>query len=127
VLAGEDLGQELALLLLGAHDHEGRADHAEPESVVGAAARRAYLCELFVEHHALDGGEPTTAVLLAPRRCQLAAAAELLAPLGHERVPTLLRKSDHTGPPSGEVVGEELPDLGPEYLGFGGIAGIRRC
>jgi hypothetical protein len=55
VLAGDDAGQEVALLLVGAPHDDGVADHADAEAVVARLGRHVGLGELLGEHHLLDG------------------------------------------------------------------------
>ncbi len=57
VFAGDDPGQEVLLLLLGAPLDDGVADHLDAEDVVGRAGRDTGLGELLGHDHALELGE----------------------------------------------------------------------
>jgi hypothetical protein len=114
----------VALLLVGAEHHEGRAEHVDAEAVVLPAGGHRGLGELLVEHDPLDDREPAAAVLHRPRRRHEAVLAEQLAPLGSPRVPLLRREPAHPLPVGGQVLGQEGLDLLPVGLGFGGVGRV---
>ena len=66
VLARDDLGQEVALLLLGTALDDGVADHRDAEPVVVAADGHPSFRELLGHHDTLDLAEPGAAVFDRP-------------------------------------------------------------
>ena len=70
VLAREDAGQVVLLLLLGPPLQDRVADHLDAEHVVARAGGHAGPVELLDQDHLLERAQPATAVLAGPRRGQ---------------------------------------------------------
>ena len=102
VLAAEDLGDELALLLLGAPLQDGVAHHLDGEGVVGAAGGHAGLGELLGQHDLLLGRQAGAAVLLGPGRGQQVVVAQDLAPALDPRLDLVGRQRTDALPVGGQ-------------------------
>ena len=104
VLAGEDPGQEMLLLLLGADVENGVAEHADRERVVHTSRRDAGLRELLDDGDRLDLVQPLSAVLLRPLQAQPATGGQFLPPVEHElEVLVTLERSGPT-PVGGQIL-----------------------
>ena len=77
-LAGENLRQELLLLFFGSPLQQRRTHQRVAEEV--GTHRCACPCELLVQHHTLQRGEPLAAVLLGPRCTNPTALVQLVGP-----------------------------------------------
>src|SRR5690606_216867 len=129
VLGGDDPGQEVLLLLLGAVHHDRRADHvlAEPPADAGQARAR----QLLAEDRVLHRREPPAAEALGPLGADPPAFQQAPVPLrvagvglralprravaaGHRRG----RPVDQLGEPGGGVAGDPVADLRPEGGGL---------
>ena len=114
----EDLGQEALLLLGGAVRDERRPDQLLTEVVdlVGRIGEGV----LLVERDAVRHGQPSPAVLLRPPETRQPGRGEMLIPRAAlvERLVLATRPSEalERGEFADEIVGEPLPDLGPELL-----------
>ena len=105
-LAGQDLGQELLLLLVGAELHDRRRHRVHRKH----RHRRAGPERLVVEDELLDGGAVLAAVLLGPADAQPAVLAHLaygFLGLGAAHLPRRHLLLDL----GGDDLGEVLPQL----------------
>jgi len=129
-LATQDLGKELALLLLAPPLQDRRADERVAEEV--GPHRGLDPGELLGEHDALHRAQPLAAVLLRPGRTDPAALVELLRPLLVELRPLIrsqvgcLAGFGRLDPAIGQVLGEPPADLGAERLGVGVVGQVHR-
>ena len=107
-VAGQDAGQEVRLLLLGAEAHERRPDRVdgdEGERGVGPAG--------LDEEDELVGGRPAlAAVLLGPAHAEPAVGADLADDLS----PVLSRPSPPSDQAGTDLVGEQVGVVGPQLL-----------
>ena len=78
-LARKNLWQEFFLLLFGAVLQQRRANQGVTEKV--GAHGCPCSCELFVQHHTLQGGQAFTAVLFRPGRTNPSTSKQLVWPL----------------------------------------------
>ena len=121
--AGEDAGDELLLLLLGAPLQDGGADEGVAEEV--ATHRGAGPGELLGEDHALHGGEALAAVLRGPGGADPTALEELGGPVVEPGPPLLVGHLEALVEPTvGQVVLQPAPDLDAELLGFGRVGEV---
>ena len=127
MLARDDLGQEVALLGLGAALDDGVADHRDAEAVVVAADGDPRLRELLGHDDALDLAEPGAAVLGRPRHRQQLVLRQQGPPFLHELVAGVFVERSHAAPVGWQVLGQEGLDLLAVVLGLFGVGGIHRC
>src|SRR4029079_11277035 len=119
----QDLGQELALLLLGPPLQERRSDEGVAEEV--GAHRGLGPSELLGDDDALHRGQALAAVLLGPRGADPATAVELARPLLVERRPLRRRHLEAVVEPAGgQVLLRPPAPLLAVLLGFDGIAQV---
>ena len=124
VLAGEDAGQVVGLLLVGPPHLEGVAEHLDAEDVVEPAGRHAGLGQLLGEDHLLQRRQPRAAVLLRPAGRQVAVLVEGVAPLADEPLQLLALELADALPARREVLGEEGLDLLAVGLALGRVGGL---
>ena len=124
MLPGDDLGQEVALLLLCAALDDGVAHHRDAEAVVVTARRHACGQELLGEHDTLHLAEPGAAIFDRPRHSQQLVLGQERTPLLDELLPGLLGEIAHSAPVGRQVLGQERLDLLPVVLRLFGVGGI---
>ncbi len=124
VVAVDDPGNELLLLLLGAPVDQRVAHHLDAEGVVGATRGNPGPGELLGDDHDLEGRQPGSSVLGGPAEGEQLVVAQDLAPFEPEGAAVFEGQRADALPLRREVFGEEGLDLLAVGLGFGGIGRV---
>ena len=111
VVTGEQTGQEVLLLLVGAPHEERVAEHLDAECVVRPTGRDARPRELLGEDDLLGGAQAATAVLDRPAGSQEVRFVEGVAPRSDEFGEPVAPECSGALPVRRELLGEERLDL----------------
>ena len=126
VLAAQDAGQVVLLLLLGAPLQQRVAEHLDAEDVVAAARRHAGLGELLGHDHLLERRQAAAAVLLRPAEGEVAVLVERVrATRVVNRASASWSSAPMPRPVGRQVLGQERLHLLAEGLGLRAVGGAR--